>query len=74
MLNHIDHLVKTAGADHVMLGSDFDGMARLPEGLEDATRYPALTAGMLARGHSEATVRKILGLNFLRVFETVVGK
>ena len=75
VLDHIDHLVKTAGADHVMLGSDFDGMGTVvPKGLEDATCFPALTAGMLARGHSDATVRKILGLNFLRVFETVVGK
>lgn len=74
-LDHIDHLVKTAGADHVMLGSDFDGMGTIvPKGLEDATCFPALTAGMVARGHSEATVRKILGVNFLRVFETVVGK
>ena len=75
VLDHVDHLVKTAGADHVMLGSDFDGMGTVvPKGLEDATCFPALTAGMLSRGHSEATVRKILGLNFLRVFETVVGK
>lgn len=75
ILDHVDYLVKKAGADHVMLGSDFDGMGTVvPKGMEDATRFPALTAGMLARGHSEQTVRKILGLNFLRVFESVVGK
>jgi membrane dipeptidase len=75
ILDHVDHLVKTAGADHVMLGSDFDGMGTVvPKGMEDATSFPALTAGMLSRGHSVDTVRKILGLNFLRVFETVVGK
>jgi membrane dipeptidase len=72
-LDHIDYLVRIAGPDHVMLGSDFDG-AEMPQGLEDATRYPALTAGMAARGHSEDTVRKVLGLNFLRVFEHVTGR
>lgn len=73
VLDHIDYLVRLAGADHVMLGSDFDG-ATMPAGLEDATCYPALTAGMLARGHDEPTVRKVLGLNFLRVFEQVTGQ
>jgi membrane dipeptidase len=72
-LDHIDHLLRVAGSDHVMIGSDFDG-ATMPEGLEDATRYPALTAGMLARGHDERTVRQVLGLNFLRVFEQVTGR
>jgi membrane dipeptidase len=73
VLEHIDYLVRTAGPDHVMLGSDFDG-ATMPEGLEDAAHYPALTAGMLARGHDESTVRQVLGLNFLRVFEEVIGR
>jgi membrane dipeptidase len=73
VLDHIDYLVRTAGADHVMLGSDFDG-ATMPESLEDAAHYPALTGGMLARGHDELTVRKVLGLNFLRVFGQVTGK
>lgn len=72
-LDHLDYLVRVAGPDHVALGSDFDG-ATMPRGLEDATCYPALTAGMLARGHSETTVRKVLGLNFLRVFEQVTGR
>jgi len=65
--------VGVAGADHVTIGSDFDG-ASMPRGLEDATCYPSLTAGMLARGHSETTIRKVLGLNFLRVFEQVTGR
>lgn len=72
VLDHIDYLLQVAGADHVMLGSDFDG-ATMPQGLEDATRYPLLTAGMLARGHDELTVRRVLGLNFLRVYEEVTG-
>ncbi len=73
VLDHIDYLVRSAGPDHVMLGSDFDG-ATMPKGLEDSAHYPALTAGMLARGHAESTVRQVLGLNFLRVFEEVTGR
>lgn len=72
VLDHVDHLLRVAGPQHVMVGSDFDG-ADMPAGLEDATRYPALTAGMLARGHSETVVRGVLGLNFLRVFQQVAG-
>lgn len=71
-LDHIDYLLRVAGPEHVMLGSDFDG-ATMPQGLEDATRYPALTAGMAARGHSAAVIRGVLGQNFLRVFEQVAG-
>ena len=73
VLGQIDYLVRTAGPNHVTLGSDFDG-ATMPKGLEDATCYPALTAGMAAHGHSEETIRKVLGLNFLRVFEEVTGR
>ena len=73
VLDHIDYLVRTAGPDHVMIGSDFDG-ATMPEGLEDVAHYPTLTAGMSARNHSEQTIRQVLGLNFLRVFEQVTGK
>ena len=74
VLDHIDHLLKVAGPDQVMIGSDFDGMGPLtPRGLQDVSRYPALTAGMLARGHDPSTVRQVLGLNFLRVFEQVTG-
>lgn len=69
-LDHIEHLLRVAGPEHVMIGSDFDG-ADMPRGLEDATRYPALTAGLAARGHSEAVIRGVLGLNFLRVFDKV---
>lgn len=72
VLDHVDHLLRVAGPQQVMVGSDFDG-ADMPQGLEDATHYPALAAGMAARGHSEAVIRGVLGLNFLRVFEQVVG-
>ncbi|MEM1118367.1 MAG: dipeptidase [Bacteroidota bacterium] len=69
VLDHLDHAIAVAGADHVGLGSDFDGVPSLPAGLEDATRLPWITYGMLRRGHSEAVVRKVLGENVLRVLE-----
>jgi membrane dipeptidase len=68
ILDHIDHAVETAGVDHVGLGSDFDGVPFLPRGMEDATRLPHITHGLLQRGYSEEDVRKILGGNTLRVF------
>lgn len=69
ILNHIDHVVHVAGVDHVGLGSDFDGVSSLPEGMEDVTRLPWITYGLLKRGYSEGDVRKILGGNTLRVME-----
>jgi membrane dipeptidase len=69
VLDHIDHVVQVAGVDHVGLGSDFDGFSVTPEGLEDVSRLPRITAGLLARGYSEEDVRKILGRNFMRVFQ-----
>jgi len=66
ILDHIDHAVGIAGPDHVGLGSDFDG-AYMPAGMEDASEFPDLTEGMLARGYTEADIRKILGENTLRV-------
>ena len=74
LLDHIDHIVRVAGVDHVGLGSDFDGFGPLPPvGLEDVTRLPGITAGLVQRGYSETDVRKILGENLLRVFRQVVG-
>lgn len=67
VLDHVDHAVRVAGVDHVGLGSDFDGVPALPDGLGDVTRLPWVTYGLLQRGHSEADVRKILGGNALRV-------
>lgn len=69
VLDHIDHAVQVAGVDHVALGSDFDGVFDLPEGLEDVTRLPWLTYGLLRRGYTEAEIYKILGGNTLRVLE-----
>lgn len=70
IIEHIDHAVKLAGADHVGLGSDFDG-ANMPYGMEDATMLPKITETLLAKGYSEGDVRKILGENTLRVMSEV---
>jgi membrane dipeptidase len=69
VLDHIDHAVAVMGAEHVGIGSDFDGINASPAGLQSAADFPRLTAGMLARGHAPADVEKILGGNFLRVLE-----
>jgi membrane dipeptidase len=65
--DHIDHVRRVAGVDHVGLGSDFDGIPAVPKGLEDVSTFPALTAELLRRGWSDEDVRKLLGLNILRV-------
>lgn len=66
--NHIDHIVKVAGIDHVGIGSDFDGITSWPVGLEDVSCFPRLTEELLKRGYSDDDVRKILGGNVLRAF------
>lgn len=71
IVDHIDRVVELAGIDHVGLGSDFDGVTRLPRGLEDCSKLPALTHAILERGYSEEDVMKILGGNLLRVFREV---
>ena len=73
VLDHVDHIVKVASVDHVGIGSDFDGIENTPKGLEDVTRMPYLTEGLLKRGYKEDDIRKILGENFLRVFSEVIG-
>jgi membrane dipeptidase len=65
--DHIDHIRKVAGIDHIGLGGDFDGITSVPEGLEDVSKYPSLTAELLRRGYTDGDIRKILGLNVLRV-------
>lgn len=65
--NHMNHVRTVAGPDHVGIGSDFDGITSVPAGLEDVSRYPALTAELLRRGWPEGDVRKALGVNVLRV-------
>ncbi len=68
LIDHIDHIAKVAGIDHVGLGSDFDGGVTLPEGVKDISELPNITYELLRRGYSETDVRKILGENFLRAF------
>lgn len=69
--DHIDHIVKTAGIDHVGYGADFGSLTNHPKGLEDVSRYPYLTAELLRRGYPDEQVKKIIGGNFLRVMRDV---
>ena len=69
--NHIDHIRKVAGIDHVAYGSDFDGITSTPTGLEDVSTFPSLTAELLRRGYQDDEVKKVLGLNMLRVMRAV---
>jgi membrane dipeptidase len=72
VVDHIDHVVKLTGnADHVGLGSDFDGIDSTPVGLENAGKLPAITEELVRRGYKEADIRKILGGNFIRVWNAV---
>ena len=73
IVDHIDHVVNTAGIDHVGLGSDFDGISLLPVDLKDASEVPNITKELVARGYSETDIKKILGENFMRVFKEVCG-
>jgi membrane dipeptidase len=70
IIDHIDHAVKLVGADHVGLGSDFDG-ANMPFGMEDATKLPQITEALLRKGYSDDDIRKILGENTLHVMAEV---
>jgi len=67
--DHIDHIRKVAGIDHIGLGGDFDGITQVVAGLEDVSKYPDLTAELLKRGYSDEDVKKVLGLNVLRVLK-----
>jgi membrane dipeptidase len=72
VLDQIDYAVKLVGADHVGIGSDFDGVdGNLPDTLRTVADYPNLVAGLQARGHSDEDIRKILGGNLLRVWGEV---
>jgi len=65
--DHIDHVRRVAGIDHVGYGSDFDGMDCAPQGLEDVSDFPKLTAELIRRGYSDRDVEKVIGLNVIRV-------
>jgi membrane dipeptidase len=68
LIDHIDHIRQVAGIDHVGLGSDFDGVPSLPEGLKDISELPNITYELLRRGYTEKDIRKVLGENLLRAF------
>jgi membrane dipeptidase len=68
LIDHIDHIAGTAGIDHVGIGTDFDGIASLPEGFDSAADLPKITAALHARGYTSEQLHKILGGNLLRVF------
>jgi membrane dipeptidase len=69
LIDHIEHLAKVAGYDHVCLGSGFDEAPMMPNGLEDASKLPAITALLRQRGWTEQNIRKLLGENALRVLQ-----
>lgn len=71
IVDHIDHMVKVAGVDHVGIGTDFDGIGATPEGMEDVSKLPKIREELKRRGYSEADIRKIMGENFMRVFAEV---
>ena len=74
LIDHIDHVAHVAGIEHVGLGSDFDGIGRMPDEMSDASDMPLITERLLARGYSRSDVNKVLGENFLRVFKEVCGE
>ncbi len=72
VLNHIDYIINLAGPDCVGLGSDYDGIAATPTGLEDVSQMANITRGLVARGYQDSEIEKILGGNFARVFAQVI--
>ncbi len=71
VVDHIDHIAKTAGVDHVGLGSNFDGIVSVPKHLEDVSCFPHVTQELLNRGYKEEDIKKILGGNTLRVLKDI---
>jgi membrane dipeptidase len=71
LINHFDHMIKIAGVDHVGIGSDFDGVECLPQGIDGVQDLPKITAELYKRGYSADDLHKVLGGNLLRVFSEV---
>lgn len=69
LIDHLDYIVNMIGVDHVGIGSDYDGVNSLPQQLDDVTAMPLITKELLKRGYSKKSIRKILGENFMRIFE-----
>ncbi|WP_199117421.1 dipeptidase [Pedobacter sp. ASV28] len=74
LVDHIDHIVKLIGVDHVGIGADFDGAESFPQGIDSVADFPKVTAALLKRGYKEADVKKILGGNFVRLLKANKGK
>jgi membrane dipeptidase len=74
LVDHVVHVASAAGVAHVALGSDFDGLAALPVGMEDVTRLPRLAEALLARGLADDEVAAVLGGNLMRVMERVLDR
>lgn len=70
LLDHLDHIVKLVGVDHVGLGSDYDGITSAPQQLDDVTNFPLITEELFKRGYTKKQIKKILGGNFIRVFRS----
>ena len=73
LVDHIDHIVKLVGPDHVGLGSDYDGIGAPPKGIETVDKTPNITRVLVKRGYSDEDILKILGGNHMRVFKEVIG-
>ena len=73
VVDHIDYIVKLVGPDYVGLGSDWDGVPYMPEGLQDCSMVPNITKELVERGYTDEDIHKILGGNFMRVFREVCG-
>ena len=71
LVDHFDYIISLIGDDHVGLGSDFDGISIVPDGIDDVSKMPEITRVMMERGYSEDRIKKILGGNFMRVFREV---
>ena len=67
VVDHIEHVIRVAGIDHVGLGSDYDGISKLPVGMEDVSKYPVITELLLRRGYDEEAIHKVLSGNAMRV-------
>jgi membrane dipeptidase len=74
VVDHIEHIIKTAGIDHVGLGSDYDGIGKTPIGMEDVSTYPVITELLMRRGYTEEEIHKVLYKNVLRVVQVACKK
>jgi membrane dipeptidase len=73
LVDHFNHAIRIAGPEHVGIGTDFDGVTQLTQGMEDVSKLPALTASLLDAGHTEQVVRQVLGGNNLHLFEQTLS-